>query len=154
MSCNKEKEELSEMKKASKEIVIKTDLEAYNLLKSRCYACHNPNVKFQDQAIAPPMAAVKRRYSMGYNTREEFINAIARWAINPDIKRALMRGAVDQFKVMPKQQFKEDELLKIGAYIYDNEIEIPVWFAEHEKEMHGRGSMGKGGMGRGMMRNK
>ena len=59
--------------------------------------------------------------------------------MNPDQEKALMRGAVDQFKLMPKQAFAEDDMRKIASYIYDNELEEPSWFAAHEKEMHGKG---------------
>ena len=154
ISCNKEKKETSELVNNSDKTVMKADSEGYDLFKMRCYACHNPKAKSHDEIIAPPMAAVKRRYSMSYKTKDDFVNAVTKWALNPEEGRALMRGAVMQFKVMPKQAFKEDELRKIAAYIYDNEIEQPEWFAAHEKEMHGK--MGKGmgrGMGKGMMKN-
>jgi hypothetical protein len=151
VSCNKEKKETSEPGDLYDKIVMKTDSEGYELLKMRCYACHNPNAKSHDVIIAPPLEAVKRRYSVSYKTRDEFVNAVTRWASDPEESKALMRGAVMQFKVMPKQDFKEEELQKIATYIYDNKLEVPEWFAGHEKEMH-NGKMGRG-MGRGM-RNK
>ena len=150
-SCNNEKKESHEAVKAPDKIVMKTDSEGYELLKMRCYVCHNPNAKSHDAVIAPPMAAIKRRYSVSYKTRDEFVNAVTKWAINPEEDRALMRGAVMEFKVMPKQLFKEEELGKIAGYIYDNKLEEPEWFAEHEKEMQGQRGKGMGrGMGRGM----
>ncbi|RUA12595.1 MAG: hypothetical protein DSY82_00785 [Flavobacteriia bacterium] len=154
ISCNKEKKETAELVNNSDKTVMKTDSEGYDLFKMRCYACHNPKAKSHDEIIAPPMAAVKRRYFMSYKTKDDFVNAVTKWALNPEEGRALMRGAVMRFKVMPKQAFKEDELRKIAGYIYDNEIEQPEWFAAHEKEMHEK--MGKGmgrGMGKGMMKN-
>ena len=68
---------------------------------------------------------------------------------DPKEENALMYGAVQQFKVMPKRAFNEEDLEKIATYIYDNEIEQPDWFAAHFKEQHGGKGMGKGRM-RGM----
>jgi len=154
ISCNKEKKETAKAENISAKTVAKADSEGYDLFKMRCYACHNPKAKSHDAIIAPPMAAVKRRYSMSYKTKDDFVNAVTKWALDPQEGKALMRGAVKQFKVMPKQAFNEEELRKIAEYIYDNEIEQPEWFAEHEEEMHGKMGRGMGkGMGKGMMKN-
>jgi len=116
--------------------------EAYELFKTNCYACHNPNTESHDAIIAPPMIAVKKMYSMKYTTKEDFVVAVVAWASNPTSENALMKGAVTRFKVMPKQAFKTADLKKIAAYIYDNDIEVPSWFAAHEKQMHGKGGKG------------
>ncbi|MCF6182528.1 c-type cytochrome [Lutibacter sp.] len=115
--------------------------EGYQLLKTTCYACHNPNTKNHDNIIAPPMIAVKKMYSMRYNTKDTFVNAIVSWASNPKEENSLMKGAVNRFKVMPKQGFKKEDLTKIATYIYENKIETPSWFAEHEKQMRSNGMM-------------
>ena len=57
-------------------------------------------------------------------------------------------GAVNQFKTMPKQDFKKKKKKKIAAYIYDNEIETPEWFEDHFQQNH------KNGLGTGKGRNK
>jgi hypothetical protein len=116
--------------------------EGYTLLKNNCYVCHSVTTKSHDEIIAPPMIAVKRRYQNQYATKEGFVEAVVNWAKNPTEEKSLMRGAVQRFKVMPKQAFKEDDLKKIAAYIYDTEIEQPAWFEAHFKEQHG--SRGKG----------
>jgi len=115
--------------------------EGYQLLKTTCYACHNPNTKNHDNIIAPPMIAVKKMYSMKYNTKDAFVNAFVSWASYPKEENSLMRGAVNRFKVMPKQGFKKEDLTKIATYIYKNKIEAPSWFAEHEKQMQSNGMM-------------
>ena len=84
---------------------------------------------------------------MAYPSREAFIDAIVKWAENPSKEKALMRGAVNRFNTMPKQAFKPEEVREIAAYLYDNEVKVPEWFAEHEKEMHQNTKRGKG-MGR------
>ena len=68
------------------------------------------------------------------------------WTMNPDKDKALMRGAVDKFQLMPKQSFAESDMRKIASYVYDNQLEEPTWFAAHEKEMHAKGGRMRQGM--------
>ncbi|MDZ7614046.1 MAG: hypothetical protein U5K51_10420 [Flavobacteriaceae bacterium] len=65
LSCDK-KNELALLDVPLKKQVIFKDTVSYELLKSKCYACHAVNTKSHDEIIAPPMAAVKRRYLMMY----------------------------------------------------------------------------------------
>jgi len=94
------------------------------------------------------MAAVKMRYSRRFDSKDEFVDAMVSWTMNPEKEKALMRGAVDKFKLMPKQAFKEEDMLKIASYIYENKLEEPSWFAAHQKEMHGNAN----GMRQGMIK--
>ena len=110
--------------------------EAKNLLIKNCYICHSPSSPSHDEIIAPPLAAVKMRYGMRYSNEEDFVNAIVDWSLNPKGEKALMKGAVDRFNVMPKQPFKREELNKMALYMYQNELEEPIWFEEHQREMH------------------
>lgn len=143
LSCNTTKKE---EKKSENKVISKEITEGYTLLKNNCYACHSVISKSHDEIIAPPMVAVKRRYKMAYNSKEDFVKAMVSWAIDPKEEKALMRGAVSQFKVMPKQLFKKEDLTKIAEYIYDNEIEQPAWFGSHFKTMHPNGMGSKKGM--------
>ena len=130
------------------EINSTTNVEGLKLFQQNCYACHSVTTKSHDEIIAPPMAAVKRRYMKEYDSKDDFVKAVVAYASDPKAENALMIGAVDKFKAMPKQAFKEDDLTKIAAYIYDNEIETPEWFEDHFQQNHKNGQ----GMGRG--RNK
>jgi hypothetical protein len=81
---------------------------------------------------------------MQYDNKEDFVNAVVAYAIDPKAENALMIGAVNQFKVMPKQAFSEEDLKKIATYIYENKIETPEWFEEHFQQNHKNGQgMGK-----------
>jgi len=150
ISCNKTKEDGTNKMVKIAAFELKTEQsEGYTLLKNNCYACHSVTSKSHDEIIAPPMVAIKRRYQMSTETRGDFIDAIVKWAKDPKEENALMYGAVQQFKVMPKQAFNEEDLLIIASYIYDNDIEQPDWFGAHFKEQHGGKGMGKRRM-RGM----
>ena len=143
-SCNEKKKDLTRIDSTKPVNQSNKESEGYELMKTQCYICHSVTSESHDQIIAPPMAAVKMRYSRSYITKESFVEAVSTWAIDPKLENALMRGAVKEFNVMPKQIFKKEELEKIASYMYENELEAPEWFAEHEKEMHGQGrGMGK-----------
>ena len=130
---------------------LKKDIQAnsaigLDLLSKHCYICHSPESSSHDVIIAPPMAAVKMRYSMSYKSEDEFVEAIVAWTMDPKEENALMRGAVDRFKVMPKQLFDENEMRQLALYMYQNELSEPSWFAAHQKEMHGKGGKRKQGL--------
>lgn len=152
-SCNKQKSS-EDFNKNIASTIESNDAEALKLFQQKCYACHSVATKSHDEIIAPPMIAVKKRYSMQYDNKEDFVNAVVAYAIDPKAENALMIGAVNQFKAMPKQAFSEDDLKKIATYIYENKIETPEWFEEHFQQNHKNGQgMGQGmgkGMGRGM----
>lgn len=133
---------------AQKVTVTLNEDEGYRLLQQNCYACHSVTSKSHDEIIAPPMVAVKRRYLRSYNTENEFIEAITDWVLDPKEENALMFGAVKNFKVMPRQPFNKEDVVKIATYIFNNELEKPTWFQSHFNEEHPNG-MGNGhGKGR------
>lgn len=134
-----EKKDMSQQLKDQKAELYQKETEGYQLLKDKCYVCHNPDAASHDELIAPPMAAVKMRYRMWYPDENEFTAALASWVLDPKPEKALMKGAVDRFKVMPSQEFEPGDVQKIALYIYQNKLEEPEWFAAHEKNMHGRG---------------
>ena len=122
--------------------------EGLKLFRQNCYACHSVITKSHNEIIAPPMIAVKKRYLMQHDTKEAFVKAVVAYASDPKAKNALMIGAVNQFKAMPKQPFKKEDLRKIATYIYENKIETPVWFEDHFQQNH------KNGSGMGMNKNQ
>lgn len=148
-SCNKQKSS-EDFSINSSEISATENAEALALFQQKCYACHSVTTKSHNEIIAPPMIAVKKRYSMQYDTKEDFVNAVVAYASDPKAENALMIGAINKFKAMPKQAFEEEDLKKIATYIYDNEIETPEWFEGHFQQNHKNGQ----GMGNGMGRNK
>ncbi|POY38835.1 hypothetical protein C3L50_11955 [Flavobacterium alvei] len=148
-SCNKQKTSDN----FNKDVTQSTEAdnaEGLKLFQQKCYACHSVATKSHDEIIAPPMIAVKKRYSMQYDNKEDFVNAVVAYAIDPKAENALMIGAVNQFKAMPKQAFSEDDLKKIATYIYENKIETPEWFEEHFQQNHKNGQGMGQGMGKGM----
>jgi cytochrome c2 len=144
-SCNKQKSS-EDFGINSPKMSETENTEAEELFKQKCYTCHSVITKSHSEIIAPPMIAVKKRYSMQYDTKEDFVDAVVAYAHDPKAENSLMPGAIKKFKPMPKQAFEEVDLKKIATYIYENEIETPVWFEEHFQQNHKNGQ----GMGMGM----
>ena len=108
------------------------------LFKTNCYACHNPSAPSHDAIVAPPMAAIKHRYSREFQSKNAFVEAIINFTTEPSPEKARMKGALRRFNVMPKPVTSEADIRKIAAYIYENDIEEPEWFAEHFRQKHNR----------------
>jgi mono/diheme cytochrome c family protein len=125
--------------------VVRKDVE---MQLTYCYSCHNPNAASHDDLLAPPFVAVKQRYLMSYPEKDAFVNAVSAFAGNPQKEKALMRGALNQYGMMAKAPFTEEQLKQVATYLFENELEKPDWFDEHEKQMHGSGGPSQGrGMG-------
>ena len=143
-SCQQKKEDADYSKKKTNQVAIENAQSGKKLLETHCYVCHNPSVPDSVGRIAPPMVAVKARYLMDHTTKEEFVNHIVQFVENPNEENAIMYGAVNRFKVMPKQVFPEGVVEKIANYMFDYQIEEPSWFKEHW-ESNGQGRRkGKG----------
>ncbi|OUR90816.1 hypothetical protein A9Q87_12760 [Flavobacteriales bacterium 34_180_T64] len=106
------------------------------LMENNCYVCHNLAAS-HDDLLAPPMIAVKRRYTSSQPTKAEFIEAIQTWIKNPNEANAKMYGAVKRFNVMPKMPFSEETIAQIADYMYEYDIAQPEWFEGHFNEMKG-----------------
>jgi hypothetical protein len=140
---------------SNKQVIETQEHPGKKLIESNCYLCHSPTAS-EDNRIAPPMIAIKKRYLMRNNSKEVFINSIQNFIKNPTVENTIMHGAVKRFGVMPKQSFPEETIKQISDYIFDNDIEKPEWFEDHYNQQHGKGN-GKGnrnGMKNGNARQK
>lgn len=106
------------------------------LMETNCYACHNA-ITTEENRIAPPMIAIKKRYIFKDTFKEEFITSIQNWVKNPNKKDAKMFGAVKRFGVMQKLLYPEETVSIIAEYIYDYQIEKPAWFEAHFNQRRG-----------------
>jgi cytochrome c2 len=51
--------------------------------EQKCKVCHGFENKTEEEMVAPPMYAVKRRYMKASKNKEEFIQLMADWVKNP-----------------------------------------------------------------------
>jgi hypothetical protein len=131
------------------EAIVENLIQGKELMEQKCNICHSVTSKSHDEIIAPPMVAVKRRYLRLYNSEKEFVEAVTNWVLNPNEDDALMFGAVQQFKVMPKLTYDKEEIQLIAQYIYNNKIDQPFWFQQHFNEEHQSGKGRRMGRGNG-----
>lgn len=99
----------------------------YQSFETKCNSCHH-NTDNAAAMLAPPFINIKSKYKAVYKTKETFVQAIVDFNQNPSTEKALMRGALKKFEVMPKLKYSEDELNEIALYIYGNNFKKPKWF--------------------------
>ncbi|RED47396.1 hypothetical protein [Seonamhaeicola aphaedonensis] len=108
------------------------------LMERQCNVCHSPTAS-HEQRLAPPMIAVKKHYVAAHTNKAEFVEDIQNWFDNQTEDNARMYGAVRRFGVMPKLLVSKEDLKQISDYIFDYDIEKPVWFDEHYNEEKRKG---------------
>ncbi len=111
--------------------------EVLSALMITCYVCHNPRIKAESDVIAPPLVAVKYMYKNKFPEKQLFVDKVTDFVMEPNNQKALMQGPVMRFGVMPDMPLNEQQVRKIASYIFDNEIEEPIWFPSHFAEKHG-----------------
>ncbi len=121
----------------SESLTIPPD-KALSLMEIHCNGCHNPKAPSHDELKSPPMVAAKFRYKQSYPEREAFIKHMADFLENPSREDALMPKAVERFGAKFKTSLSRAQLEAISAYIYDEQLEEPDWFAEHFEEEYGK----------------
>lgn len=129
-------------------------VKAKQLVETTCVSCHSATAS-EENRLAPPLEAVKRRYLRAYPQLDDFTTNIADFVAHPTEEKVLMFGAVNRFDVMPPIPFPEEDLKAIATYMYQFELERPDWFEEHYQEMHGANGNRNGrgnGRGNGMRR--
>lgn len=101
------------------------------LLQKHCYACHNPNTASHDEIIAPPLFGIKNNYKKNFPEKVKFIAAMEGFISSPSEEKALMKGPVKRFGLMPKPAISPEEIKLIVSYIEANDIEKPKWYDSH-----------------------
>lgn len=107
-----------------------------SLFKSNCSSCHTPAGN-PDSRLAPPVFAIKKHYLNEETTDAAFIADLTSFLNNPSEETSKMPGAIKKFGLMPKMGFSEDDLKKIGKFIYHTDFSKPEWFDKHYQENHG-----------------
>ena len=120
--------EITQEKTEIKEPSVLSKADGLMKLKTNCYVCHNPNTESHDNMLAPPLAAVKFKYSQLYPEKELFVERMAEFVYNPTVEHAVMKGPVKRFGLMPKTALAKTEVDELILYIFNNELDFPSWF--------------------------
>lgn len=97
---------------------------AAELFEAKCASCHT-KTRPNDISIlvAPPIMGVARHVKMTYKTKEEAVNFIIEYTLNPQESKAVcLPDKLKHFGLMPSQkgQVTKEELTTIAGWIYDN----------------------------------
>ena len=112
--------------------------DAKQTFEAKCAMCHTTTIP-QDRSklVAPPIMGVMRHVKMHYPHKEEAINFIVDYVMNPSKKKAVcMPQKIQRFGLMPslKGQISVDELKEVAGWLYDN-------FANFKGGMQGKCKM-------------
>ena len=129
-SCQVNNEKKLETNSNDSLIINQEKAKAFDLMSTKCFACHGADASLQNR-IAPPMIAIKKHYIKEETTLETFTQDMVSFVQDPTVEHVKMKGAFKRFGLMPKLDFPEAELKLIAKYIYENEIDEPTWFKKH-----------------------
>lgn len=90
------------------------------LLLDNCAACHNLPAN-NPTGIAPSFLAIKAAYKA--DSKEEFTKEMIDFLNAPSSEKSKMPESVDQYGLMPKMGFPEEDLLLITNYLYQTNLE-------------------------------
>lgn len=110
----------------------------FQLLQSSCFSCHSPDANIENK-VAPTMAALKKHYVKEGVTKAGFTNAFAAFVNDPVEEKSIIPQATEQFGLMPKLDFSEEQLSQMAGYVYHTRLEVADWYAMHyekEKQKH------------------
>lgn len=124
--CNNRTQDQKSTSRADSLIVGKK-IDTLKLMNNKCFSCHNPNMEI-DNRLAPPMFKIRDHYISESITKVKFANLIWNFVKNPSEELSIMPGAVRNFSLMPKQNFKEEDVKIIASYLFDNDVSSDSWY--------------------------
>ncbi len=95
--------------------ILMTEQTTAEFYKKQCGFCHTP-----EELIGPDMKKIKAVYKEKFQSKEAFVKAIVKFVQNPNKKFAIYKDGIENFTDMPKMPFKEEQVKKVAAYIYNN----------------------------------
>ncbi len=123
--------------------------DAKELFMQKCNMCHKTSRPTDiSKLIAPPIMGVLRHVKMNYPNKEDAINFIVDYVLNPQRDKAVcMPQNIKKFGLMPSQKgaVTKEQLIKIANYLYDNFP--PKGFRGMFKNKNKNGNMMPHGMG-------
>lgn len=134
-SCTSTEENISSVENDL--IRQKNNNRAIELLESKCYACHSSKVAHEN-LLAPPMIAIKTRYTKATSDEQEFVDRLVNFVKHPSRDKALLTHAVKEYGLMPKEGTQKEDLEIIARYLYSEEIEQPEWWENRHDKHHSK----------------
>ena len=87
------------------------------LFNGNCITCHKTNGLNKS---APTIQEIQKEYKNAFPNKEEFINYMSVWVLNPKKETSLMQDEIETYGLMPDLAYDESTLKEIAEYIYNN----------------------------------
>ena len=89
------------------------------LLYGNCITCHHETKSIS----APSLQIIVKRYKEAFPEKEQFVEYMSNWVLNPDKNTSLMEDMINKYELMPHLGYDKDTLEKIAIYIYHYKIQ-------------------------------
>ena len=90
------------------------------LFNGNCITCH----KETKTISAPSVVEFKTAYKNAFEKKEDFINYMSIWVLNPKKETSLMQSSIKKHGLMPNLGFDLATLKDISAYIYETDFKL------------------------------
>ncbi len=127
IACNNTTEEKGDS--TSSDTLSKPVDNTLALLQGSCFSCHNPD-RAAAVKIAPTLADIREVYMTDGISKEDFISSIINFVHQPGESNNKMPDAVSKYGIMPKLSYKDEDLQKMAAYIYHNDLSTDEWYTQ------------------------
>lgn len=127
--CSNSKQETTNEEIQRVDLVIPEFANAKHNVETVCQACHHPTAAPQDR-IAPPLEIAKRNYMASTNSKEEFVDKMVQFILNPTAEQSILHSDVEQYGLMDPVGFSREDVKEIAEYIYSTDLEKPDWLME------------------------
>ena len=88
------------------------------LFNGNCITCH----KETKSISAPSVVKFKSVYINAFPVKEDFVDYMSNWVLDPKEESSLMQGAVKKHGLMPHMAYDLETLKNISAYIYETDF--------------------------------
>lgn len=102
------------------------DIKVLGMIQRQCVSCHHPYLEMPSQ-VAPPLSQIRQHYLDRSGSKDQFINDLSAFMLNPTSGISLMPDEVKKYGLMPKMSLAEEDLHQIAGYLYDFDAENPAW---------------------------
>ena len=124
--CTNQQNKSADVEIQGSEFEISSVITARQNVETVCYVCHSPTASPED-IIAPPLEIPKRNYLAKTSTKEEFVQKMVQFILNPSAEQSIMHSDVEQYGLMDPVGFSKDDIRAIAEYIYETDLPKPDW---------------------------
>ena len=100
---------------------LSQEMTGKEIFLEKCSNCHNIKSEYTDnrELKAPPIDALTRQLKYYFRRKDEFINFVYKYVIEPSPENSVCLPCVNRWGVMPPQKdLKEEEIKSIALWMF------------------------------------